>query len=176
MSLISPKTEKKRVCFLNTLYDRVEAQAQWIYFCNIELCIMIHMFVARIILRHCEKLISFEMEYKKDFQISNLKPSPLESLETQLRTKFNINIHNFNFDLFQWGPVFCFIFGSFHSSYSTLWLNISSFIWLNVKLNTAFATVVFTVTVKSKKNTSLLRSLSSKLPCSSVSINTLESN
>lgn len=59
------------------------------------------MFVARIILRHCEKLISFEMEYKKDFQISNLKPSPLESFETQLRTKFNINIHNFNFDLFQ---------------------------------------------------------------------------
>lgn len=57
-----------------------------------------------------------------------------------------------------------------------LWLNISSFIWLNVKLNTAFATVVFTVTVKSKKNISPLRSLSSKLPCSSVSINTLESN
>lgn len=141
------RQKKKRVCFLNTLYDRVEAQAQWIYFCITELCIMIHLFVARIILRHCEKLISFEMEYKKDFQISILNHHPWSHLKLNYEPNstliFIISILTF-FSEVQFSALFLVLFILLTQ---LLWLNISGFIWLNVKLNTAFTTVVCTVTV-----------------------------
>ena len=92
---------------------------------------------------YCGKLISFEMEYKKDFQISILNHHPWSHLKLNYKPNstliFIISILTF-FSEVQFSALFLVLFILLTQ---LLWLNISSFIWLNVKLNTAFATVVF---------------------------------